>query len=388
MNVDPRGTVISTILRHDAKTTSYKIALLRAINDAALAFPDVPHDRPVAIPLSLLAEFWVAYYWPFVGRDGPIWQGPRNRRKGGVVQDMAFRPQLTALRDAWERFWGMASPPSDGFVLINEMRLARRRATFPRWLLDCYSAAIQAISSTIQMPIRYAGPGNWSVFPRPLHRADLPEGATWVPSTEDQGLCLLVTADIWALFHQLSLWVEALCIHQWALFTEGVDPAGGRHVDRGDVYRLLTSRPDNRRPLSWERNQVDILLYEGHVFTCPWTHKRLAAGVPYDLDHLVPVSIYPINELWNLAPSDPSFNEHTKRDRLPSAQHLASAEPVLVETYTTYAAAPALGQALQEDSAQRFLSLASCRELAPARVARAAVGFIEQLATLRNIARF
>ena len=38
---------------------------------------------------------------------------------------------------------------------------------------------------------------------------------------------------------------------------------------RGDVYTLLTDRPDNRRPLDWERNQIDLLMMEGRVFECP-----------------------------------------------------------------------------------------------------------------------
>ncbi len=37
----PPSSVISTILKHDAKVTSYKIALLRAINDVVLSFPDL-----------------------------------------------------------------------------------------------------------------------------------------------------------------------------------------------------------------------------------------------------------------------------------------------------------------------------------------------------------
>jgi len=49
--------VISTILKHDSKVTSYKIALLRAINDVVLTYPDLrTHKSPVAVPLKLLAK--------------------------------------------------------------------------------------------------------------------------------------------------------------------------------------------------------------------------------------------------------------------------------------------------------------------------------------------
>src|SRR3954470_4953636 len=99
----PPGAVISTILKHDAKVTSYKIALLRAINDVVLSFPALEtYDQPIAIPLCTLAAFWIAYYWPFVDPASPIMQGPRSQRGDSVSSDMAFRSDLTALRAEWE----------------------------------------------------------------------------------------------------------------------------------------------------------------------------------------------------------------------------------------------------------------------------------------------
>lgn len=65
---------LATILKHDTKTTSYKIALLRAINDVVLLYP-ATQGQDVAVPLSRLAELWVAYYWPFADAQAPIYQG-------------------------------------------------------------------------------------------------------------------------------------------------------------------------------------------------------------------------------------------------------------------------------------------------------------------------
>jgi hypothetical protein len=96
--------VISTILKHDKKLTSCKLALLRSINDVVLSFPDLARDgRDVAVPLRSLAEFWVAYYWPFCDPAGPITQGQLAQRKTGPASDMKFRPLLTALRQQWEQ---------------------------------------------------------------------------------------------------------------------------------------------------------------------------------------------------------------------------------------------------------------------------------------------
>src|SRR2546421_129493 len=162
------GSTISTILRHDAKVTSYRIALLRAINDVVLSFPDVRiHDRNIAIPLRMLSEYWIAYYWPFVALDAPILQGPRSSHNGALRNDMAFRPALTALRSAWESVIGGPSRQADGFFLINELRVPRRRIGYPPGLLAAYRAALNQVAKTLEMPIRYAGPGEWTIFPKP-----------------------------------------------------------------------------------------------------------------------------------------------------------------------------------------------------------------------------
>jgi len=383
------GRVLSAILRHDAKTASYKIALVRALGDVALAFPDVGRSGlPVAVPLTALARFWVAYYWPFVHPDRPIWQGRRRRLAAGFSSDMAFRDALARLVLAWEAFLGASTAPSDGYLLINELRIARKRAHYPATLVRAYDGALHAIAKTVQMPIRYAGQGEWRVFPPPVHLSDTRRSVESLPGAGPSDLCVLVSPDLWRDFQQLSLWIEALSIHEWCLYTESVAPSGGSTVTRGEVYQLLTDRPDNRRPLTWERNQIDILLMEGQVFCCPWTEKRIADPGAYDLDHLVPVAIYPINEMWNLVPADAYFNQYTKRDRLPSADRLQRATPILAATYSTYTISPTLARALRDDSLARFAGLSAAQPDLCVAVATAATHFVERVADARNLGRF
>jgi hypothetical protein len=221
---------------------------------------------------------------------------------------------------------------------------------------------------------------------QPLHLSD--ERPDQIPGTHAGDRCLVIRAEIWGLFRDLSLWIEALCIHEWALFVEHVEQSGAESADRGAVYRLLTDRPDNRRPLTWERNQIDILVMEGHEFVCPWTQHHIGPGTAYDIDHLVPVSLYPINEVWNLVPSDPDFNQRRKRDRLPGPERLRSAEPILARTYGTYTLAESLAEALAEDVGLRFATVDLHSDRFASDVAGAAVAFIEQVAESRNWARF
>ncbi len=373
--------VISTILKHDPKVTSYKLALLRAINDVVLSFPDLRnYQQPVAIPLKRLAEFWVAYYWPFVDTELGIRQGQKSDKA-----DMAFRSALTEFRQAWEQITGGIRNPANGFTVIHELRVPRKRATYPDDLLQQYTKAVSKIAATLQMPIRYAGVGEWTVFERPKPFWEVRALTIPVPGTTDADRCLVIAAELWQAFRELSLWVEALCIHEWCLFTERVDPS----IRRGDVYTLLTARPDNRRPLTWESHNIDLMLMEGHRFVCPWTERTIQHGTVYDIDHLLPLSVYPINELWNLLPANPAFNRNTKRDRIPSTERLMKAHQHLVWDYQTYAASHALNQALRDDVNLRFSRLNTVSGgNYPHAIADAVVDLIDQIADSRNLARF
>jgi hypothetical protein len=269
--------------------------------------------------------------------------------------------------------------------VINELRVARKRKTYPEELLKAYDKTLTKIGQAIRQPIQYAGPGQWSVFPKPQKRKNLPHCVS-IPGTRDAETCLVVSADLWQAFRDLSLWIEALCIHEWCLFTERLEQPDGSGIDRGLVYVLLTARPDNRRPLTWERNQIDILLMEGLEFRCPWTAHRIRSSDDYDLDHILPVSVYPINELWNLVPADPYFNSHRKRDRLPSDTTLAKAQPHLISTYSNYTYSDDLNRALREDAELRFTSISL--EHLPESVTEAVLDFVASVSATRNLAQF
>jgi hypothetical protein len=371
--------VISRILKHESKRNTYKIALVRAINDVALEYPHLPASADgMAVPLRLLAEFWLAYYWAFVYPHHPI-------RQGHDSTDVAFRAELTQFRQAWQTMCGQDSP-AEGFYVKSVMSLKRKRESYPEPIRQLYEACLNKAMKSLQQPIKYAGTGEYTLFQKPRRRQDLPQGVAAVSGTQGHELCLWIPAPLWRTFQELSLWIEALCLHEWCLFTETVrQPSEG--IDRGKVYSLLTARPDNRRPLTWERNQIDLLLMEGCEFLCPWTHKRIRAGAAYDLDHIVPVALRPINELWNLIPADPMFNSQVKRDRLPSEDSLQRAEPSLLQTYQHYWRSQALRPVLESDARRRFGAFTS-QESFELQLVKRTAAFVRCVTQWRHAAQF
>ena len=65
---------------------------------------------------------------------------------------------------------------------------------------------------------------------------------------------------------------------------------------------------------------------EGEKLRCFWTNHPLNPE-NYDIDHIIPISTFPINELWNLVPCESGFNRNIKRDKMPDATW----QPVLQE---------------------------------------------------------
>ena len=236
------------------------------------------------------------------------------------------------------------------------------------------------------MPIKYAGPGHWSVFDKPETLSQLPPSILPLPGTQPQDVCLVIAPSLWEAFHRLSLYVEALCLHEWCLFTETV--AQDRTVDRGQVYTLLTAHPANRRPLTWERNQVDVLLFEQIPFSCPWTGLPITRPEDYDLDHLLPVAVYPINELWNLLPVNKHFNQRVKRDRIPDRAMLLACQGRVAAAYATYERSAKLRAAVHEDARLRFASVAPGDVDFSAALAHQAVEFIDGVAASRYASRY
>ena len=74
------------------------------------------------------------------------------------------------------------------------------------------------------------------------------------------------------------------------------------------------------------RAAVRRILEGGAAVQCCWSGKLLGE-TQLDIDHCLPWAAWPCGDLWNLLPSDRRVNQHQKRDRLPSAEKLASAHP-------------------------------------------------------------
>jgi hypothetical protein len=378
--------LIQGILRHDRKLNTYKLALIRALNDTALNFAALQgQGRGVAVPLRVIAEAWIGYYWPFMDEERPVFQGPRVFRDRVLRQDVAFRPLLTELKRLWRASPFGSDRPADGMVLVSEMHGGLRGTTYGPDLITRYAHTLRAVARCVQQPITYAGSSGeqYQVFSKQRRLSDLPAGVMPLPGSRTDELCVVVLDAMWEGFKHASVYIDALCIHEWSLFAEHVRQTVP-DMTRGHVYQALTDRPDRRRPLTWERNQLDLLLLEGHEMHCLWTGRPLFLG-GYDVDHLIPVATTPINEQWNLVPSDPGFNQHVKRAQMPGDEWRSDLPRRLEATYRLYGTSAELESVLRQGSYLRF---AADQVATLPRLSEAVTLMVYAVAEARNTPRF
>lgn len=314
------GTGALPLLRHvilnDAKSSTYKLGLLRAlcrIADSAAGLARDADETHVAVPLGLVALTWLRLYLPLARANLP--QSPQNRIGG---EKLGFAgPGFRALL-------GEDLSPLD--LRVGE------RFTGPR-ARALYVALGEAVRTITTMPVRYMTyPKGGPVLPStpctpPRHSAwaealDLDAATLWGWGE------LRVPRHLWRALGRFACWVEPALITEWLRLMRGYAAGQGRTLDLGVLATAMTWAEPSR-DVALPRTLALRLLERGDVLHCVWSGKRLEPTT-FDIDHCLPWSAWPCADLWNLLPTHRTVNQHAKRDRLPAETLLQAARAPIV----------------------------------------------------------
>ena len=304
-----RGIVLS-----DGKSSTYKLALLRAVTRVAEYAPAAATPAPagrdaVEVPLGLVALNWIRMYLPLVRGGFP--QAPGNAGTAG----------LAFAKDGFEALLAMS-------VSANDLRMGA--AFGPEGALAVASAIARAADTIAKMPAthtRYPS-GGASVFGVTRRRPgrDLPSVLD-LEALRGWGL-LEVPGHLWRAMSRFSSWIDPMLIAEWSRLTRAYADRMGLVIGPGAVEAAL-AWVEPERTTSFGRDLVRKLIDRGDDVRCVWTAERLR-NRSYDVDHCLPWSVWPCGDLWNLMPAQPRVNRHDKRDRLPSAAAMASAKEGII----------------------------------------------------------
>ncbi len=111
-------------------------------------------------------------------------------------------------------------------------------------------------------------------------------------------------------------------IAKWADFSW--NSTKNRVKNKSLIISRLTDSPITERQVNESKTYFRKILQNSDNIKCVWSGKNISRSAKYDLDHVLPFSVWRNNDLWNLLPTIPSINKE-KRDRIPSPYRLDEA---------------------------------------------------------------
>lgn len=294
---------IGKIIERDSKSTTYKFALLRGVIDIIQDnSPYILFDKNrVHIPLGLLIEKWILYYYPILQSQTSIPQinGDSN---------LAFTNQLSKLIFEYE--------PRGGFsAFYNDLR----NKGIPKDLQNDFFELAKKLRTTItKMPMKYIGRSisndYYSIFKYENQKLKRFSTMDVERLIKDFGTFSIPT-EYYESFKILGSFINGQdsILFKWAEFSVA---ASGNNLSVHNVLNEVLKSPITIRDIKESKKLYKEILQQKGNIHCVWTGRKIAN---YDIDHLIPFSIWKNNDLWNLLPSDTKINNQ-KRDKIPTPE--------------------------------------------------------------------
>jgi hypothetical protein len=288
---------INQILARDNKSSTYKFALLRGTIDLIeenSPFIEIKGGRAY-FPLGLLVEKWLLYYYPLVAV-------PQINR----TTQLAFAAQLQVVVTYYELRGGFSA-------FYNDLK----NTGIPIELQPMFMDLIKRLATTItQMPMKYIGTSIYNQFYR-IYQYE--RGKAQKTNSIDVGYLsrsfgtFSIPLDYYEAFQVLGSFINGqdTILFKWAEFSV---QASGQILSVTQVLNEVLKSPVTERDILESKALYrNILKTEGKV-RCVWSGDTLTR---YDIDHIIPFTIWKNNDLWNLLPARPDLNNQ-KRDKIPS----------------------------------------------------------------------
>ncbi|HMR88536.1 MAG TPA: HNH endonuclease domain-containing protein [Saprospiraceae bacterium] len=303
---------ISKIIERDAKTATYKFALLRGVID--IIQDNSPYikikDDIVEIPLGLLIEKWLIYYYPILESEVDI---PQINGK-----NLAFQSEFKIIISSYSSKGGLS-------FFYDDLRIK----DISNEVNSEFYKLVLAIKKTITtMPMKYIG---GSVFQKHYSIFNYTSG-TLKNDKKQNSLWLVngcgtftVPRDYYEAFKILGSFISGTdnILFKWAEFSVN---ASGKVLTTGRIVTEILKFPVTERDVEASKKlYTEFLAKQGSV-SCVWSGSNISK---YDIDHMLPFSIYKNNDLWNLLPSSPSTNS-AKLDKIPSLNLITKQKELII----------------------------------------------------------
>lgn len=312
---------INRIIEQDKISSTYKFALLKNTIDVCQRYDHLikTEGEHAYLPLGLIIEGWIFDYLPFV------FEGIRQQNSGRVLnkqiestyaelfEHMKLDPKKTTWQDAYAKT----------YLQYLSLELDSRQSKLMAKL------AKQMATTITKMPMRYSGTTAYEIYnPKKKTFGDIPNTGKFNREflIKDFGI-FAIKKDHYLIFRYMgqSLYGSSTIARRWRETTYTLNKDGFA-TDKIDamIYKTIFS----------DRNTNIGRKFLPEDCNCVWTGKKLRNG-KYDIDHVLPYSIWFSNDLWNLLPCDSKVNGK-KSDKIPSPELILKRSDTIISYWDIY----------------------------------------------------
>lgn len=309
------GTGAFPFIRHvainDDKSATHKLALLRVLLRIADGHPGAvirressPFGDRVILPAGLVALYWCHQYKDLIDAH-QLFQSPNKNLNMGFMKPDGWH-KLTHRRSSDYRIGNLftgedaiALHKTISAAVSNIKNMPCRYITFPNSKANSKQIVFDVASKSVK--------AKDSIF------LDLQTLEQWGEFS--------LPESTWLAFNRYACWVEPVLVSEWVktMASYSGNAAYSTPEKQFHLYQALNWL-EPKRTTTEVRNRFEQLKQQTpEIAKCVWSAKSLTQK--YDIDHSMPFSRWPNNDLWNLLPTDCDVNNQ-KSDRLPTEKIL------------------------------------------------------------------
>lgn len=288
---------INKIIERDSLSSSYKLALLKGTIFVVNKFDHFIkfEDEKAKLPFYFLVEQWFFDYLPFVYNN--IKQ-QTNEKKAQILNkkiENLYNQLFDTFKSEtvlnWKEIYSVIYHKYHKNKLNNKQKEV---------LLKLFKEIRMTIKNN---PMKYIGDDHYEIF------FDISNTKINSLNYEEFGT-FCIKQDIYNVFKYLGYNLIGLntILTRWIDFTMKINP----HMKKNQIFNYMLYEVQNI--LRDTRHIRDF--FNNKIIECVWSGKKITHD-DFDVDHIIPFSLYFNNDLWNLMPSDKKIN-NKKRDKIPT----------------------------------------------------------------------
>jgi len=306
-------TKINKIIERDSLSSSYKLALLKGTIFVINKFDHfiIFENKKAKLPFYFLIEQWFFDYLPFV-YDNIKQQTNTNKSQilNKEIENLYYQLFDTFTSQTplnWKEIYSMI------YYKYHNNKLNKIQKNI---LLKLFKAIRKTIKDN---PMKYIGDYHYEIF------FEISNAKIKSLNYEEFGT-FCIEENIYNVFKYLGYNLLGLntIFKRWIDFTIKINP----HLNHNQIFHYMIYEIQDIL-----RNTSDIRkFFKNQIIKCVWSGKKIK---DFDIDHIIPFSLYFNNDLWNLMPSDKKIN-NKKRDKIPTPNLIKKREDIIIYYWTKY----------------------------------------------------